>query len=386
MNKKMRELLQRMQEKKNQAKAFMVDGEGRDIEKATALMDEVDQLQKEFEAEKRMFEMDKSENTPTDKELDDKKDKKDKEVKTNTFLKSVRAGLPKATSQTEGVDADGGYIVPEDISTQIEKYKEAKFSLRDLVRVVPTSRESGARTFKKKATQTGFAEVSEMGKIQGKNAMSFERKTYQIKKYGGYLPVSDELLADTDQALESEIVTWLGDEGIATDNRLILASAKTFTSKTLDKANPIDSIKDIINVELGQAYAPTTAIVTNDSGLNVLDKLKDTDGKYLLQPNPQEPMKKQLCAGALVIPVIVVPNAVLANATTKVPFFIGDFYEAIYLFDRQQLSMKASDTASVTGFNAFEQDCTLWRALVREDVVKRDDNALFFATYDTAGE
>lgn len=382
----MRELLQRMQEKKNQAKAFMTDGEGRDIEKATALMDEVDSLQKEFEAEKRMFEMDKSENTPTDEELDDKKDKKDKEVKTNTFLKSVRAGLPKATSQTEGVDADGGYIVPEDISTQIEKYKEAKFSLRDLVRVVPTSRESGARTFKKRAEQTGFAEVSEMGKIQGKNAMAFERKTYQIKKYGGYLPVSDELLTDTDQALESEIVTWLGDEGIATDNNLILTTAKTFTAKTLDKANPIDSIKDIINVDLGQAYSPATVIVTNDSGLNVLDKLKDTDGKYLLQPNPQEPMKKQLCAGALVIPVIVVPNAVLANDTTKVPFFIGDFYEAIYLFDRQQLSMKASDTASVTGFNAFEQDCTLWRALVREDVVKRDDNALFFATYDTAGE
>ena len=58
MNKKMREILSKIQEKTVQAKAFM-DGENKDVEKANALMDEVDALQKEYETEKRLFEAEK---------------------------------------------------------------------------------------------------------------------------------------------------------------------------------------------------------------------------------------------------------------------------------------------------------------------------------------
>lgn len=388
MNKKMRELLQKIEEKTAAAKDFLngneTKGIEKDVEKANKLLDEIDSLKTEFEAEKRVFELEKQENAPTETQIEEKKQEEKKASKKETFLKAVRAGLPKATSNTEGVDADGGYIVPEDISTQIEKYREAKFSLRNLVRVYPVSTNAGARTFKKRVTQTGFAKVAEMGKIAGKDALQFERIEYTIEKFGGYLPVSNELLSDTDQNLENEIVEWLGDEGIATDNTNILTVMKTFTAKTLTAAGILDEIKAILNVDLGQAYKGTSAVITNDSGLNILDTLKDADGNYILQPNPQDPMKLQLCAGATTVPVVVVPNAVLANDTTKIPFFIGDMYEAIAFFDRQQLSLTASNTASVTGFNAFEQDCTLFRGLMRQDVEKRDANALYFATLDTA--
>lgn len=390
MNKKMRELLHQIEEKTIAAKDFLngneTKGIEKNVEKANGLLDEIDSLKAEFEAEKRLFEMEKESNTPTEEEFEEKKQEEKKASKKDAFLKAVRAGLPKATSNTEGVDADGGYIVPEDIQTRIEKYREAKFSLKNLVRVYPVSTNSGARTFKKRVTQTGFAKVAELGKVAGKDALQFERIEYTVEKYGGYLPVSNELLADTDQALENEIVEWLGDEGIATDNTNILTVMKTFTAKTINKTAPLDSIKEILNVDLGQAYKATSAIITNDSGLNILDTLKDADGNYIVQPNPQDPMRLQLCAGATIVPLIVVPNAVLANDSTKVPFYIGDMYEAVALFDRQQLSLTASNTASVTGFNAFEQDCTLFRGLMREDVVKRDANALFFATLDTAGE
>ena len=390
MNKKMRELLQKIEEKTVAAKDFLSGNETKgiekDVEKANKLLDEIDALKAEFEAEKRVYELEKAENTPTDEEIEkDVKDKANKSQKA-TFLKAVREGLPKATSNTEGADADGGYIVPEEISTQIEHYREARFSLKSLVRVYPVSTNAGARTFKTKSTQTGFTNVTEMGKIGGKTALAFERLEYAIKKYGGYLPVSNELLEDTDAALEQEIVSWLGDEGIATDNTNILTVMKTFTSKTLTAAGILDEIKTILNVDLGQAYKNTSAVITNDSGLNILDTLKDSDGNYILQPHPQDPMKLQLCAGATTVPVIVVPNSVLANDTTNVPFFIGDAYEAVAFFDRKQLSLMASNTASVTGFNAFEQDCTLWRALMREDVKKRDANAMYFAALNTAGE
>ena len=47
MNKKMRELLNKIAQKRAAAKEFMKDGEGKDLEKATALMNEADDLQKE---------------------------------------------------------------------------------------------------------------------------------------------------------------------------------------------------------------------------------------------------------------------------------------------------------------------------------------------------
>ena len=58
MNKRMRELQSKIQEKTIQAKAFM-DGENKDIAKANELMDEVDALKAEYEAEKRVFEAEK---------------------------------------------------------------------------------------------------------------------------------------------------------------------------------------------------------------------------------------------------------------------------------------------------------------------------------------
>jgi HK97 family phage major capsid protein len=73
---------------------------------------------------------------------------------------------------------------------------------------------------------------------------------------------------------------------------------------------------------------------------------------------------------------VVVPNGVLAtDATDGIPFFIGDFKEAIKIFDREQLSIMTSNTASVTGFNAFEQDMTLFRAIERLDCVVQDTGA-----------
>ena len=70
MNKKMREILAKIQEKTAQAKAFMADGENKDVAKATALLDEVDALKEEFETEKRLYEMEKEKNVPSDKELE----------------------------------------------------------------------------------------------------------------------------------------------------------------------------------------------------------------------------------------------------------------------------------------------------------------------------
>ena len=382
MNKKMREILAKIEEKKALAKAFMSE-ENKDIEKATKALDEIEALTKEYEAEKRLFEMTKEENKPTEKEVETKVAETKKKDSVAEFAKMARMGF-KATAgtpMTEGTDADGGYTVPEDIQTRINEYRDAKFSLRQLVRVENVRMQSGARTYKTKAQVSGFSLVAEKGNIGAVATPTFERVTYAIDKYAGYLPITNELLADSDANIANVAVEWLGDEARVTDNVNILTEAKKFTNKVLSATGILDEIKTILNVDLGQAYKGVSAIVTNDNGLNVLDKLKDSDGNYLLSPSPADPMRMQLSAGATIVPVYVVPNKDLADDSTKgIPFFIGSMQDAITLFDRQQMSIMTSNVASIGTLNAFEQDLTIWRGILREDVVQVDENALFYAT------
>lgn len=386
MNRKMREILSKIQEKTAQAKAFMEDENNKDVAKATELLDEVDALKEEYETEKRLYELEKEENTPTDEELEEK-DAKNKEVDSlKQFGQDARNGFKvnKAT-MVEGTPADGGYTVPEDIQTRINTWRESKASLLNLVRVEKVTTNKGQRTFKKRAQQTGFIKVGEGGKIGAGVTPQFERLSYEISKYAGYFPVTNELLADSDANIGSTLIEWIGDESRVTANKLILDVAKTFTAEVIDPKNPIDSIKEILNVKLGSAFKGTSKIITNDNGLQFLDTLKDADGKYLLQPNPAEPMKMQLCAGTTTIPVVVIPNADLPNDTTKIPFIIGDLNEGVVYWDRQQMSITVSNTAMIGELNAFEEDLTLYRAIEREDVTKRDDQAVRYCTLDTAG-
>ena len=55
-------------------------------------------------------------------------------------------------------------------------------------------------------------------------------------------------------------------------NTLILNQLGTLAKTTVSKQ---DDIKDILNVKLDPAINATTKVVTNQSGFNVLDKLKD---------------------------------------------------------------------------------------------------------------
>ena len=59
MNKRMRELLAKIDQLTKQARAFM-DGENKDTAKATELMDQVDVYKQEYELEKRIYEQEKT--------------------------------------------------------------------------------------------------------------------------------------------------------------------------------------------------------------------------------------------------------------------------------------------------------------------------------------
>ena len=363
MNKRMRELLNQIENKTKEAEGYMA-AENKDVAKAKEIMDEVKALKAEYEVEADLYEMTK--NAPAVAPKTEPKE----EDSVAKFAKAARAGFPK--SMTEGSAVDGGYTVPEDIQTTINELKMAKKSALHLVKVSKVSTNKGSRTFKKRVQQTGFVKVGEGSKIGAKATPQFTRVDYEISKYAGYFPVTNELLADSDANIVSVLTDWIANESRVTANTLIFGA--------LDKKDAVamaglDDIKKALNVTLGQAFKATAKIVTNDDGLQYLDTLKDEKGNYLLQPNPADPMKLQLCAGSSVVPVEVFPNSDLPTVESKIPFYIGDLAEAIEFFDRQQLTITTSGEAAVGALNAFEEDLTIYRAIEREDVQVRDDGA-----------
>ena len=293
------------------------------------------------------------------------------------FAAAVRSGFKNV--MTEGTNADGGYTVPEDISTQVRQYREEFFDMTQYVNVEKVSTKSGARTYQKKKTVTGFQVVGEGTAIPGLTQPEFERITYTIAKYAGIIPVTRELLSDTDANLVRIIMRWFGRNSAVTRNNLIFNKIKTKTQVTIASMN---DIRTALNVTLGSVYKPTSKIFVNDDGLNYIDGLTDGQGRPLINPDPTAPAQLRFRVGTNVIPIVAIPNAFLPTVEGVAPIIIGDVKEGITLFDREQLSISRSDVAAVTGFNAFEQDGTLFRGIERLDVEEVDGDAYIYGGID----
>lgn len=292
------------------------------------------------------------------------------------FLKGKATLDDKMTIQaalSSTTEADGALLIPKDQETQVIELARDYSSLRELVYVETVSTLTGTRVIEVDGEYTPFAEVTEGSKISDIENGQFKSIPYSCKTYGGILPIPNNLLKDNKGNLLYHVSKWFAKKKVATENKLISDSLNTF-SKTAMKG--IDDIKTVLNKTLDPAISANAIVVTNQTGFNELDKMKDTDGNYLLQPDPTKPTQKLLKGR----PVKVYSDKVLANDTTKAPVIIGDFKRAITLFDRQLLTVDSTNI----GAGAFETNTTKVRGLMRLDVQKFDEKAIVFLQYDTA--
>lgn len=293
-----------------------------------------------------------------------------------------RVGKAAGDSMQESVDADGGYTVPDDIVTRIISLRESKESLLDLVRTETVKTSHGRRTLKKRSQHTGFSTVAEAAKYGKVATPQFATMEYTIEKRGGFLPVTEELLADSDNNIAAVAEEWLADEARATANREIRETIQAQDSQDLKDLDGILAAW----VGLGSTFRATSKLVTNDDGLLWLGTLKDANGRYLLTPNPADSKELRLCVGPHILPVKTYDNDTLPNDGTKIPVIVGDLNEGVVYWDRQQYSVKVSDTAVAGNFNAFEMGMMLWRGSLRDDCTLRDEGAFVNGYIDTAAE
>ena len=295
------------------------------------------------------------------------------------FVNAVKAGLKGKqvdeesreilNSMTEGSDEDGGLTVPKDLRTQIKELRRSGDALENLVNVEHVTTNSGSRVVERYADSTPFDNVEEEAEFSEVSTPQFDNVEYKVKKKGGILRVSAELLADTAENILAYLKKWIAKKSKATRNFMIVAKIKEMCKDAEVNISCLDDLKDIYNEQLDPAIEELSVCVTNQTGFNWMDKLKDSDGKYILQPDPTQPTKKLLFG---VYPITKISNKILKNVNGKAPIICGCLKEAITIFDRENMYIDINDKAG----SLWSKDQTGIKVRERLDIQTVDAEAV----------
>ncbi|MCC4396346.1 phage major capsid protein [Limosilactobacillus reuteri] len=305
--------------------------------------------------------MDKEDVKPLDK---DEKNIKDK---------FVREFKDMVTSGKTGT-GNGGLTIPDDIQYTINELIRQFATLQNLVNVESVSTTSGSRTYEKISDITPMADLDdESGKIADIDDPELTLIKYAIHRYAGIQTVTNSLLKDTVENIMAWLSRWVAKKVAVTRNlKIIDAMGKPAKKPTIAK---FDDIKDLENNTLDPAIMTSSSFVTNQSGYNVLSKVKDAQGRYMLQRDVTQPDVYRL-DGKI---ITVVADKWLPDINGAHPIYFGDLKQGITLFDREHMSLLSTNV----GGGAFEQDLTKVRVIDRFDVQVIDDGAWAAGSFKT---
>lgn len=378
MNKEIKKLAREIKNKQEEIKQLASEG---NIEESKLAKEELIKMQAKFEV---LFDLDddyseyeRNNALNKGKILNGKEDSKEVE---NSFINAIKAGLLKqqvsekdmrilSNSMKEGTDADGGLTVPKDIQTSIKELRRGQDALENYVNVEKVSTLSGSRVIEKYAEHTPFDNVEEESEFPDVSTPQFENIPYKIKKKGGILKVTRELLQDTAENILSYLRRWIAKKSKATRNALIINKINEMTNGKEVAITGVDDIKKIFNVNLDPDIASGSIIITNQDGFNWLDTQKDATGNYILQSDPTQ-RTKELLFGKY--PIVKMSNKTLKTTAKKVPFICGDLKEAITLFDRENMTIEISTEAG----DLWKKDQTGIKVRERLDIQAVDSEAV----------
>lgn len=277
----------------------------------------------------------------------------------NSFVKSkgqVREGGFK--------EVDAGILIPVEMLA-VQKKPEDVVDLGNYVNNVSVNSSSGkypviAKSGSKMSTVAELEQNPELSKPKISNI------DYSIETRRGYIPISQEAIDDADYDVTGLICDEINDQSRNTRNADIATVLKSATEKSV---TGLDGLKDLVNKEIKKVY-PVKFIISS-SLYAELDKLKDKNGRYLLQDSITSASGKVLSGKE----VVVLDDDMIAGAG-ELKGFVGDAKSFCTFFDRKQASVEWVDN-QIYG--------KLLAGVVRYDVKKTNADAGFYITY-TPGE
>ena len=305
-----------------------------------------------------------SNTNPIDKK--DKEEKRSMEVilndKKETYTRSINQFIRTKGETRDGLTTVGAEaVIPIDKITKPEKQPETVVDLRQHVGRVPVTTGTGSYPILR-ANKNKMTSVAELAKNPELAKPEFTKVNYEITTYRGYIPVSQEALDDSDIDLGGLVAEHIQRQSLNTSNAAIAAKLQTATAKTV---TTIDELKDIVNVAIDPAYA--VKFIASQSFFNELDKMKDNDGRYLLQQDVTVASGYKLLGRE----VVVMADDVIGTAAGNKVAFVGDPSLFVKFFDRQQASVRWVDN------DVYGQ---LLAGFVRFDVEVADTAAGFYVT------
>lgn len=337
------------------------------------LADELKELDEETKAteiqeakpKEQQAQPEKQESTePIDKK--DKEEKRSMEVilndKKEKYTRSINQFIRTKGEKRDGLTTVGAEaVIPVDRITKPEKQPETVVDLRQHVGRVPVTTGTGSYPILR-ANKNKMISVAELAKNPALANPEFTKVNYEIATYRGYIPVSQEALDDSDIDLGGLVAESIQRQSLNTSNAAIAAKLQTATAKTV---TTIDDLKDIVNVAIDPAYA--VKFIASQSFFNELDKMKDNDGRYLLQQDVTVASGYKLLGRE----VVVMADDVIGKTAGDKVAFVGDPSLFVKFFDRQQASVRWVDN------DVYGQ---LLAGFVRFDVEVADTAAGFYVT------
>lgn len=388
MTKKERELRQKLKEKRDAAQVAIEEGK---TEEARSLMDEAKGLKNQIDLliearELESPEIEERDFVPEKEQNPDEEEEQRSIISTNEYRQAwfkVLTGKEDGLSQEErsmlqkvikenrslsaGSDKDGGYTVPEDISTEILKSIEEMNTVRNLVKVVQKGTASGTYTVRKGVAEKLY-NTAEKEQIKELKNMEFDQITWNMKKFAGFLPVSSELLDDSFLNFTREIVEWLSESAVTTENDEVFYGAGETnvegiitSGKFKTKDAPADiTIKFLRRVKnsIKQGYRRNAVWVMNTEAFETLANIEDKNGRGILAADPRNEDSFNLFGRP-----VQVYDEIVTDENKKTHILFGDFKRGYRMFDRKRFEIKSTDI----GADAFLTDQTYFRGIERFD-------------------
>lgn len=194
----------------------------------------------------------------------------------------------------EGVDADGGYLVPEEYDKRIIDILSEENIMRKLGTTITTS---GQHKINIAATKPAAAWIEEGGALQFSDA-TFSQILLDAHKLHVAIKITEELLYDNAFNLESYIVTEFGKaianaeedaflNGDGTGKPLGLFAKTGGGTKAASTAEPTADDFIALIYALKRPYRKNASFIINDKNIALLRQLKDNNGAYMWQPSVQ---------------------------------------------------------------------------------------------------
>lgn len=195
----------------------------------------------------------------------------------------------------EGVDADGGYLVPEEYDRRLIDVLEEENILRALGTKLTTA---GDHKINVAATKPAASWIEEGQELTWGDS-TFSQILLDAHKLHVAIKVTEELLYDNAFGLENYIITQFGKALANAEEDAFLNGdgkgkptgifAKTGGGNVTAEAAAFTG-DELINLvyTLKRPYRKKAAFIMNDKNLAVLRKLKDANDQYLWQPSLKE--------------------------------------------------------------------------------------------------